>query len=703
MNLRRQLIVVSLLTLSLPWAGCQYIQEMEQAMRQGQVIALEATATAVAKRIGSEELFQQQLQAPQWRQPAESQLYVHELTSPMFLDGYDDEWRHLEIAPKPFSDENTQAHWQLSLGKTSAQFMLFAKVTDSAIFYHNPGLDDLASGDHFRLRVLLENGAQRDYVIRSGAPGEVTAYYRDGRRIRQEPRLRGFWQENASGFQLELAWPKNLLGDNLGVAFVNVDKMPRLPVEKSERRQVAVARQWLGNIGAQESPPFWVGVSHRLADAVSVFTSNGIRLRVVSANHWLLANVGKLQQPRGEEYETHGLMRWLYRLFLGENFLPALTSPELSGRLLEAEILSAQINDQASSGWYQWGVRRVARAVVPIGTGASEHDSHLVASVIVAEQSSDAMMALTDNAFSRLLFYTLCATLVTGVGLLAYASWLSYRIRKLSAAAATAVDENGRISDSFPQSNAADEIGELTRHYAQLLERLSEYTDYLRTLSSKLSHELRTPLAVVRSSLDNLEHENLSESASIYAKRAQDGSERLSSILNAMSSASRVEASIDNAEKEFIQLDDLIKQVGAAYNDMLEHCQVEVFVDERVANVEYLVAPDLLVQMLDKLVDNASDFCPQQGVIKIQLLPSEKGILLSVSNDGPLLPELMKHQLFDSLVSIRAAAKEQESMHLGLGLHIVRLIVEFHGGTVRAFNRNDLSGVVFEVSLPSFQ
>jgi len=699
MNLRRQLIVISLLTLSLPWAGCQYIQEMEHAMRQGQVIALEATATAVAKRIGSEEAFQQQLQAPQWQQPAESQLYVHELKSPMFLDGYDDEWRHLAIEPKRFFDESSAARWQLSLGTTSDRFMLFAKVVDAAIFYHNPGLDSLASGDHFRLRVLLDGGVARDYVIRSGAPGEVTAYYRDGRRIRQEPRIRGFWQESSDGFQLELAWPKNLLGDRLGVVFVNSDQMASLPAQQDERRQPKIARQWLGNVGAQDQPPFWVGVSQDLADAVKVFTSNGIRLRVVSANHWLLADVGQLQQPRGEEYETHGFMRWLYRLFLGKNFLPALTNPELSGRLAEAEVLSAQINNRAASGWYQWGVRRVARAAVPIDAGASEDG--VVASLVVAEQSSDAMMALTDNAFSRLLFYTLCATLITGVGLLAYASWLSYRIRKLSDAAATAIDENGRISEHFPQSSAADEIGELSRHYAQLLERLGEYTDYLRTLSSKLSHELRTPLAVVRSSLDNLEHENLGDSASIYAKRAQDGSERLSSILNAMSSASRVEASIENTEKELIRLDHLIAQVGAAYNDMLEHCRVEVFIDQRVANVESRVAPDLLVQMLDKLVDNAADFCPKQGLIKIQLLPSESGFLLSVSNDGPLLPEHMKHQLFDSLVSIRESSNEREAMHLGLGLHIVRLIVEFHAGTVQAFNRDDLRGVVFEVTLPS--
>lgn len=700
MNLRRQLIIVSLLTLSLPWAGCQYIQEMEQAMRQGQVIALAATATAVANRIGSEPALRHQLQAPQWRSPAQHQLYIHSLATPMFLDGYDDEWRHLPIEPRSFSAGDGSAQWKLSLGQTPERVMMFAQVIDARIFYHNPSVDALASGDHFRIRTRLSNDRERDYIIRSGAPGEVSAYYRDGRRIRQEPRITGFWQENANGFQLELAWPKTLTATTLGIVFINADEVPARQEPHDERRAPIAEKQWVGNIDKQSPSPFWVGASDRLIRTLDVFASKGVRLHVISGNHWLMASAGQLQSPRGDEYETHGFMRWLYAIMLGRNYLPPLTSPESSGRFTEAEVLTAQVHQQGSSGWYQWGVRRVGRAAIPIEFSSLDGLELSEASVVVAEQSSDAMMALTNNAFSRLLLYTLLATLLTGVGLLAYATWLSIRIRRLSTAAATAIDDNGRISDDFPLSNASDEIGELTRHYAQLLSRLREYTDYLRTLSSKLSHELRTPLAVVRSSLDNLEHEELSASAQTYARRASEGSERLSSILNAMSSASRVEASIESVDKETLVLGDLITQVGAAYHDMLPNCDVEVFVDERVAGTKKTLAPDLIIQMLDKLIDNAADFCPENGKINIQLTPAESGVVLSVSNDGPLLPVHMKHQLFDSLVSLREDSASSEKTHLGLGLHIVRLIVEFHGGAVQARDRDDLTGVVFEVSLP---
>jgi K+-sensing histidine kinase KdpD len=59
----------------------------------------------------------------------------------------------------------------------------------------------------------------------------------------------------------------------------------------------------------------------------------------------------------------------------------------------------------------------------------------------------------------------------------------------------------------------------------------------------------------------------------------------------------------------------------------------------------------------------------------------------------------MQSQLFDNLVSIRETSSD--NAHLGMGLHIVDLIVKFHGGEIHAYNRDDKSGVVFSLSLPS--
>src|SRR5690606_5472915 len=104
-----------------------------------------------------------------------------------------------------------------------------------------------------------------------------------------------------------------------------------------------------------------------------------------------------------------------------------------------------------------------------------------------------------------------------------------------------AVDSDGRIRGNLPSGRSSDEIGDLARSFAALLQRLREYNEYLESLASKLSHELRTPLAIVRSSLDNLEQINDSGEQRVYIERASEGASRLSKLLNAMSAAARLE------------------------------------------------------------------------------------------------------------------------------------------------------------------
>jgi two-component system, OmpR family, sensor histidine kinase ChvG len=109
-------------------------------------------------------------------------------------------------------------------------------------------------------------------------------------------------------------------------------------------------------------------------------------------------------------------------------------------------------------------------------------------------------------------------------------------------------------------------------------------------------------------------------------------------------------------------------------------------------------SPDLIVQMLDKLMDNAADFCPPGGRIDLTLETDARVCRVAVTNPGPLLPPQLDGRLFESLVSHRPASESKP--HLGLGLYIVRLIGDFHHASVTATNLPDQSGVVFTVELP---
>jgi signal transduction histidine kinase len=178
--------------------------------------------------------------------------------------------------------------------------------------------------------------------------------------------------------------------------------------------------------------------------------------------------------------------------------------------------------------------------------------------------------------------------------------------------------------------------------------------------------------------------------------RAREGSERLNSILQAMSAATRVEESIQGAERVDFDLAALLQGAASAYRTAFATHRFVVEGAELPCPMRG--APELVMQMLDKLVDNAVDFSPAGSSIVLRLRRSPSLATLDVENDGPPLPA-DSGQLFESLWQRRRDGGEKP--HFGLGLYIVRLIADFHDGTVAAANRpGEPAGVRFSVGFP---
>jgi len=299
---------------------------------------------------------------------------------------------------------------------------------------------------------------------------------------------------------------------------------------------------------------------------------------------------------------------------------------------------------------------------------------------------------LQRNALVSLFNKTLLVFFIITLTLLIYATRLSLRLRRLSLDASKAIDEHGRVVGKITESRASDEIGDLSRSYAAMLERLKEYNNYLESLASKLSHELRTPMAVVQSSLDNLES-HIAENESEYLVRAQDGIKRLNVLVLRLSEAARLEQALQTADLESVDLTDLISRCGEGYQLAYPDSDFKIMTPS--IKIEKKLSADLFTQMLDKLISNAVDFSLPGKPIEI-ILKHSKTTEISIINYGPVLPDEMKAQLFNSMVSIRK--KKDEQPHLGLGLHIARLIAEFHDAEITVNNLPHNAGVVFKIN-----
>ena len=319
-----------------------------------------------------------------------------------------------------------------------------------------------------------------------------------------------------------------------------------------------------------------------------------------------------------------------------------------------------------------------------------------VVGTVIVEETTQAVVSLSNRALEQLVAVTLIAFGVGALTLFFFASSLSSRLRKLRDEADNAIDSQGRVRGLVAGEHARDEIGDLSRGFSTVLERLGQYNAYLENLAARLTHELRTPIAVVRSSLDNMKLQETAGETGIYLTRAEDGLNRLEIILTRMSEATRLEQTVRGSEREIFDAKTVLAGCVAGYAAAYPARKFELKLPDE--SVQLTGAPDLFAQMLDKLAANAVDFATRDPV-EISLERTGNAAMLHFSNSGPLLPAEMKERLFESMVSVRKERAAHEP-HLGLGLYIVRQIAEFHGGSATAADRADGSGVTFELRFP---
>jgi dedicated sortase system histidine kinase len=319
-----------------------------------------------------------------------------------------------------------------------------------------------------------------------------------------------------------------------------------------------------------------------------------------------------------------------------------------------------------------------------------------IVGAVVVEETTSSIQVLKESALENLLAVTLVVVLASFLILLGFATRITTRIRRLHAEAEGAIDSQGRVRGAISASKAQDEIGDLARTTSAMLARLRDYNAYLEAMAGRLSHELRTPVAVVRSSLDNLKVQDLPRDARVYVDRAGEGVDRLGRLISRLSEATRLERMLESAERERFDLKALVEGCVEGYRSA--HPERKFDFVPPASPIAMDGVPDAIAQALDKLVENALDFAPADSTILVELRVPGRFARLSVQNAGPELPQVAGAGLFESLVSHRTIAGRREA-HLGLGLYVVRLVAEAHGGRARAENLPGRRGVRFEVDL----
>ncbi len=666
MTLRRKLLLVALCTLALPIAGWFDVRQMETLLRNGQAQALQASAQVVARSLIVTHAVAP-ADGPSW--------YVQHAPGPITVDGYGDDWAPLTPWNQPFARRG-----QLLLAEDDGGFYLYARVADTRRTRADTEDANALLADHLILTLGNADG-QRRYLLTSAAPGPLTARPLDPAVAGLPDQLTARWQEDGSGYQVELRLPRHLDLRVLGMGAYDASAGgDRLASETRSLRRY----------------------SRELSRELAQLVPDRVQARVLSPSGWLLARSGRLNSASGADGQPGWFASLVYRSLLATRLENANLWSQDVPRLDTMEVVQARAGNTVNV-WRQGE----ERGSVVLATAVPIMQSGQIEGVLLLEQASRTVPLLANRALFGLLLTSFGVLLVAGGILLAFATRLSLRLARLRNAVERAQLNDGRLDGQlgpghFPMTDAPDEIGDLARSFEKLFVVIGGYTDYLRTLASKLSHELNTPLAIVKSSLDNLEHalqehSALPDQARPYLARARDGVARLGALVRAMSESSRMERSIEAAEPEDVDLREVVRGCADAYRPLIGTRRLECHLPE--APLPLHGAPELIAQALDKLLDNALSFTPAHGWLQLSLRPLEGGAEIELANQGPLLPEAMQGRLFDSLVSLRDKSTPGDAPHLGLGLYVARLVAERHGGSVSARNLDDGSGVAFKLTL----
>lgn len=707
MTLKQQLLVVSLILLLLPWGGYLLIHELEVALRETQQRVLTHTLALLRHRLQAEAGILETV-----RQEAESPLtglFAYPLLAPPVLDGFPDEWNGQGAQPTSVNavgwGEPDQARFTLLAGQHEDKLLLYVAVKDGAVRYHPPAqretMDVSDASDSLWIAF-----AGRALAFKPQAPGSLAPelWVSGDFQTTDRHKVSAFWQETGLGYQIEVSLPMEWANEGL-----------RLGVAEGE----------VPPAGLFEGLDYRIVYRHSELEALfRDYLPEGATLTLVEPKGWVIGRASLKQteveepeedtaQPSDQSFQHFfvSLLRWAV-------LMPEL-APEQRPQLAfdRSDLTQAAFAGAIQANWFSTSDGRYALSSVamPIPDKGSPVDF-----VLRMDQHTRSYASLSNNTISEVLTTTLgIYLLATGV-LLTYAGVLSFRVRRLRAQLRQAISEEGRIQREFTPSQAQDELGDLSRGFHQMFLALEGYTEYLESFASKLAHEIKTPVAIVRTSLDNLGCTSMTTDQAVYVARARDGCTRIAALLDAMRSASRLEQAIQHVEKETFSLSTLLSELVESYQQTLPDKNIlikwgltgDVRQEKEgdkpqgapVNSCLMWGAPELIAQLLDKLIDNAKDFAPPGGHIAVHLKGCwERGqaYVLAVTNQGPFLPDSGSGDIFSSFVSLRETGQEG---HFGLGLVIVRLIAEYHGGRVSARNlykdKDGFNGVEFSVTLP---
>jgi len=240
-----------------------------------------------------------------------------------------------------------------------------------------------------------------------------------------------------------------------------------------------------------------------------------------------------------------------------------------------------------------------------------------------------------------------------------------------------------------------DEIGELGQAFNQMVGSLEKIEKMRKDQVANVAHELRTPLNNIRGELEAIQ-DQLMEPSPKTIDSLHEEVLRLVRLVEALHRLSQIDAESQNLNKEWLDIQALVLEIIQKEKSRIEQKKIRLKVNGTQVSVH--ADPDQMVQVIQNLIQNLIQYTPEEGEAVLNIEKEGNRVKVICTNSGEGIAEGDLPHIFERFFR-GEKSRSREWGGAGIGLAIVKQIVEAHGGTVGANSRPGQTEVWFTLPL----
>jgi two-component system sensor histidine kinase ChvG len=246
-----------------------------------------------------------------------------------------------------------------------------------------------------------------------------------------------------------------------------------------------------------------------------------------------------------------------------------------------------------------------------------------------------------------------------------------------------------------------DEIGNLSRSLSGMTNNLYKRIEFAERFASDLTHEIRNPLASLKAASELLPNAKDSEKKNRLLGILNDDVVRIERLITDYSNMLKGEALEAKLQLTKFDLIKLINKVAEEYQQVINNTKknISIEINNLIKKKTFIIGFESRIQqVISNILENSISFSPEKSILKIKIERVKNDAKIIITDEGPGFNESNIGKVFERFYSNRP--KEMFGQHSGLGLNIVKNIVESHKGHIKAYNLDGSRGAAIEIDLP---